>query len=856
MAFMSVLSSSQKSVFTLKAPLSGQIYPLEKVPDPVFSKKMVGDGISIDPTSSTLVSPCRGTVSYIHPSKHALTLTTVDGIEIMIHIGLDTVSLKGEGFFPRVNVTDVVKTGDLLIDFDTDLIAQNSKSLLTQIVITNGEGAKVSYKEEFVCAADDVAFTVELHKRPSESNTPQAATQKILQCESAAKVKNPCGIHARPAATIVTAAKKYPCNIYILKDGLQKNGKSIIGLMELELKEGDQCLVKTEGIGAKECLESVVSLLESVLEEQDEPPKQIKNPSKPVQAQQGFDQDKIYGAGVSSGLVFGRVFQTSDDDINVSEDGKGFDWEHEHLLTGLGKAKEEIEELRRSLINKNNERRAAIFAAHLEILEDPDILEGVEDIIRDGKSAAYAWKQTYQTISRKMMSLRNELFAARANDLRDVGKRVLNQLIGASKKTWKIPFETIIVADDLTPSDVVDLDKDRVVGFCTVAGGPTSHVAILAKSLGIPAIAGIDPRVLKLENGTEAILDGDKGFIQMEPAESDIAIVKKELEEKDKIQAKNLSLAQRPAQTTDGKTFQIFANIGSYNDAKQSVDLGAEGVGLLRSEFLFLQREKAPTLSEQKDLYVSILQALGNSKTLIVRTLDVGGDKPLPYLPFPKEDNPFLGIRGARVGLLKHPEILRQQIQAVLEASRFGPIALMLPMVAMIEEIRELKSIFMQECEKLQCNPIPFGMMIEVPSAALLADKFAEEVDFFSIGTNDLAQYVLAMDRTHNELAKKIDGLHPAVLKLIHQTNLAGKKNKVHVGVCGGIASDLDGVLLLAGLEIDEFSVSAPMIPQVKAEIRKYSLKDCQNLAMQALQLDSAEKVRNLVKKFKESKML
>ena len=853
MVVMSVLSSSQKSVLTLKAPLSGQIYPLEKVPDPVFSRKMVGDGISIDPTSNALVSPCEGTVSYIHPSKHALTITTDDGLEIMMHIGLDTVSLKGKGFSPRVNISDAVKTGDLLIDFDTDLIAQNSKSLLTQIVITNGEDVRVNFKEEFVDAAKDTAFTVEQQAGEPYKQDQASLDEEDQTCEKQVIVKNPSGIHARPAATIVTTAKGFPCKVDILKGDLKGNGKSIIGLLELELKEGDSCIVKVYGPKAEACLEAVSSLLEDILEEQDED-EGTQSILQEAPSQQPYEANKIYGAGVSSGIVFGQVFQTQEDELEVSQEGKGVQEERESLLAALSSAKEELKQLRKDLVKKHDERRAAIFSAHLEILEDPDILDGVEKLIQGGDSAAYAWQHTYKAIAKKMMGLKNELFAARANDLRDVGKRVLNQLLGCAKRSWKIPYETIIVAEDLTPSDVVDLDKERVVGFCTVAGGPTSHVAILAKSLGIPAIAGIDSRVLEVENGTAVILDGDRGLLQLNPDEGDIEKVRKELEEKKAIHRKNLSMAHEPARTTDGVAYEIFANIGSYKDAKEGVKLGAEGVGLLRSEFLFLQREKAPTMKEQKDIYVSILQALDNNKTLIVRTLDVGGDKPLAYLPFPKEENPFLGIRGARVGLMKHPELLRQQMQAILEASEHGPIAMMLPMVAMLEEIRELKQMFEEERKKLNCKPIPLGMMIEVPSAALMADKFAKEVDFFSIGTNDLAQYVLAMDRTHNELSKKIDGLHPAVLKLIHDTTQAGKKHKVHVGVCGGIASDIDAVLLLAGFEIDEFSVSAPMIPQVKAEIRNYSLEECKMLAQKSLEMDTAEEVRALVRQFKESK--
>jgi phosphoenolpyruvate-protein phosphotransferase len=386
------------------------------------------------------------------------------------------------------------------------------------------------------------------------------------------------------------------------------------------------------------------------------------------------------------------------------------------------------------------------------------------------------------------------------------------------------------------------------MGFCTTRGGATSHVAILARSLGIPALAGIEPAALELANGTPVILDGDKGTIRLNVSADEVSHVRAAQQRADQRRREDLTHAREPAVTLDGTHIEVMANIGGVTDAGQVAALGGEGVGLLRSEFLFMERRDAPTEDEQFENYKSIVETLGPDRTVIIRTLDVGGDKPLSYLPIPKEDNPFLGERGVRVGL-DRPEILRAQLRAILRASKFGKINVMFPMIATLSELRDVKAILAEEAASLGVPTIPTGIMVEVPAAAVMAAQFAREADFFSVGTNDLTQYTLAMDRGHPKLAPQVDGLSPAVLHLIAHAvrgaHAAGRN--VRVGVCGGIASDPCAIPILIGIGVDELSVSMPAIPAVKAQIRTLRLDDCRKLAEFALAADSAADVRTLV---------
>ncbi|MDO4718666.1 MAG: phosphoenolpyruvate--protein phosphotransferase, partial [Propionibacteriaceae bacterium] len=405
---------------------------------------------------------------------------------------------------------------------------------------------------------------------------------------------------------------------------------------------------------------------------------------------------------------------------------------------------------------------------------------------------------------------------------------------------------TILIAEDLTPSDTAQLDRNKVAGFATTNGGASSHVAILARSLDIPAVAGIEARALNIAEGTRVILDGTRGTLRMGVTEDEVADIRARqvriAERKQQEQAQ----AHEPARTTDGHEVDVVANIGGLSDARDAATKGAEGVGLLRSEFLFLGRNTAPSEEEQAQIYTDIAREMPG-RPLVIRTLDVGGDKPLAYLPIAPEENPFLGLRGVRVGL-DRPEILRTQTRAILRAVDAGAqIHVMFPMIATLSDYLRAKEIFEAERAKMGVSQVPLGVMVEVPSVAVMADQFAREVDFFSVGTNDLTQYTLAMDRGHPMLAPQVDALNPAVLALIGRAAEAAHKYDRWIGICGGVASDPQAIPLLVGLGVDELSCSIPAIPSVKAQVRSYSLEQCKDLAASALRKDTAADVRDLV---------
>jgi phosphocarrier protein FPr len=446
----------------------------------------------------------------------------------------------------------------------------------------------------------------------------------------------------------------------------------------------------------------------------------------------------------------------------------------------------------------------------------------------------------------RLLALRNELFAGRAADLRDVGRRVLHLLLGGEGTAREVPPDSIIVAEDLAPSEAASLDRTRIPGFCTTLGSATSHVAILARGLGIPAVTGMDPRVLEIPSGTRVVLDGDAGTLQHEPSAAEEAEIVRRQEVATRRHAAELAVASEPAVTRDGHRVEVVANVGDVAEARRVPEVGGEGIGLLRTEFLFMERRTAPSEDEQAAVYEAIVRALGPDRIVVMRTLDVGGDKPLPYLPMTAEANPFLGERGIRL-MLNRPDIFAIQTRAILRASHAGKVAIMFPMIATIAEWRAARDLVERERVALGVPPVQIGLMIETVSAALLADRFAREADFFSIGTNDLTQYTLAMDRTNPGLAPQVDALHPAVLRLIERAVAGAHAHGRWVGVCGALAGDPQAVPVLLGLGVDELSVSVPVLPAVKAQVRTLSLNDCRTTAQLALDAADGAEVRALV---------
>lgn len=841
----------------LFAPVSGKTVAIENVPDPVFADKMVGDGISVDPTTSVLVAPCAGVVANIHSAHHALTISTPEGADVLMHIGLETVMLKGKGFNVKVHEGQSVETGTPLIEFDADFVAANAKSLLTEIVITNTDRVSNIQAEagKEVRAGQDVVLIADLTEALPEHTKESTAEKYPLQSAESwtITIPNVAGLHARPTAVLVNAAKKYAAEISLVRGDEKANLKSIVGVMGLDVKKGDKVVIKASGVDAVEALKELIVLMESGSGEDPNAAPELPQREEAV-VLQSVVPNVLAGIPSSPGVAVGRVVQLRESEIAVNEFGDSAEEENEKLSKALREADSQLSTLYDRMMQQSDAGKAAIFQAHRELLTDPELLENVRTIIGKGRSAAFAWKQAVRAQADVLSGLKNELLAARANDLRDIERRVLLLLVGKdAEEKRELPDDAILIAQDLTPSDTAALDRKKVVGFCTVRGGATSHVAILARTLSLPAIAGIDAKALDIPDGTIVIMDGRKGTLRLHPGAEEIKKVQAELEREQKEREENLAASKTPAVTSDGRKIEVAGNIGGVADAEQVVALGGEGVGLLRSEFLFLQRELAPTQEEQAEAYGKIADIVGKERSLIVRTLDVGGDKPLPYLPVAAEDNPFLGVRGIRL-CLRRPEIFRTQVRAILSAGGKTRMRIMFPMVTTLDELKQAKAVVEEERVKLKAPPVEVGIMVEVPAAAVMSDVLAEHADFFSIGTNDLTQYVLAMDRGNAELGRQADGLEPAVLRMIDQTVRGAEKYGRFVGVCGGLAGEEAAVPLLVGLGVSELSVAAPAIPGIKALVRGLSYEKCRELAQRALKMSSAHEVREAVAEFEQQR--
>lgn len=834
----------------LRAPVSGVVYPLERVPDPVFAQKLMGDGLSIDPVDGTLRAPCAGEVVTLHPASHALTLRTAAGVEVLMHIGIDTVNLKGVGFTPHVKQGDKVEAGAALIDFDVDKLATTAKSLLTEIIISNDDAARIVERASGrVKASDDTLLTLTLLDGATKTAAP---TEGAVVTSPAILVANKTGLHVRPAAVLASVAKSFKSEIKVQKGERSANARSVTSLMALEVLGGEKLVLVAKGPDATEAVDKLSQLIALGLGDEGHPAAPapatttIAQIAQPAPRPRSDDPNLLLGVAASPGLAVGSAYQLRRAEIMVEEEGQGVQYEQERLANAIARARGELEALRASLHAKADPAKAAIFAAHAELLDDPDFLDIANSAIAKGKSAAFSWKKATELHAERLAALRNELLAQRANDVRDVGQRVLLHLTGITPLPPQYPKHSVLIAEDLTPSDAATMEAGTVVGFATVRGGATSHVAILARSLGIPAIAGIEPHALEVPNGTPVILDGAKGSLRLSPPAAEVELIRERQARLKAQRQDDMVHALEPAITHCGrKQILVFANIDGLKHAQQVGSLGGEGVGLLRTEFLFMDRSSAPSEDEQTQCYTAILKSVGPERPVVIRTLDVGGDKPLPYLPIPREDNPFLGERGIRVGL-DRPEVLRTQLRAILRASSAGKAAVMFPMISTVQELRDAKAMLAEEAKALGVEPIKCGIMVEVPSVPMLMHSFAYDADFFSIGTNDLTQYALAMDRGHPKLAPKVDALNPAVLRLIAQTINGAHAHHRVVGICGGVAGDPQAVPILLGLDIDELSVSLPAIPTVKAQIRRLSLTSCRELAQRALNCWTVEEVRAL----------
>jgi phosphoenolpyruvate-protein phosphotransferase len=657
-------------------------------------------------------------------------------------------------------------------------------------------------------------------------------------------IRNPTGLHARPATMFASLAKEYTSEVRVRCGDKVSNGKSLASLLKLGVECGSVIRVMAHGPDEAAALLALKEAVESGLGEEEEAPVAAEAiPAYDWEAEP--DQAVVPGVPASPGLAIGplRFFKRSKYVVEVT--AKDLDAEKMHLREAVAASRVQLNDLYQEVKARSGAGQASIFLAHAEFLDDPELVQAVEAKIETGASAGWAWQQAIEERVAELKQVNDPLIAGRAVDLSDVGSRVLNFLAHRIEEGPLMPAgPVILLAEDLTPSDTAGLDPAFVLGFCTAGGGPTSHSAIIARALGIPAVVGAGPALLNQTEGGEAILDGNRGNLYVTPSPITLAAAREAQQTMEGQREAEKLRCYEPALMTDGYRVEVVANIGHAEEAAQAVNAGGEGVGLLRTEFLFLDRTSPPTEEEQFAAYREMVQAL-NGLPIIIRTLDIGGDKAAPYLDMPAEENPFLGVRGIRLCLAR-PELFRAQLRAIYRAAEYGLVRIMFPMVSTLEDLEAAKAIAAEVRWELGAKAVEIGIMIEVPSAVVMAEEFAQEVDFFSIGTNDLTQYVLAMDRGHPILAKQADGLHPAVLRMVDRTVQAATAAGKWVGVCGGIAGDPRGAAILTGLGVTELSVSIPSIAAIKAQVRRLSLAKAQDLARQAVACRTAAEVRSL----------
>lgn len=669
-------------------------------------------------------------------------------------------------------------------------------------------------------------------------------------------INNETGLHARPAKTLVNLVKPFKSNIIIWHKGKKANAKSLVSVLTLGATKGSQLKFEINGEDEDTALVEIESAIlaglgenESHAQAESKPaPVKVEAPVPPPVAAETLEPGVIKGVGAAPGIAVGPVFHFQQVEIDLENPQTLAAEGRMDLVAALDCARDELTQLHQQMTDKKLGNEAAIFEAHKELLDDPELMESVQGRINMGQSPVRAWKATIDEQAAAISAVEDPLLAARADDLRDVGKRVLRLMLGLNEKGTAMPSTpVVVVARELSPSDTASFNPELVLGFGIVEGGPTSHIAILARALGLPAIVGVHESMLDLEENTPVILNGNDGTLTVNPA-ADV-LERARLSQKRWLEYRRFAQEQSalPAVSQDGVHVDVTANAGSIADAAEALHMGADGIGLLRTEFLFLERTTAPSEDEQFTVYHAIAETM-KSLPVIVRTLDIGGDKPLAYIQMKPELNPFLGERGIRL-CLNRPELFREQLRAILRAAPSGNLKIMFPMVSDVAEVRQARAIIEQLRWELGSGPIQIGIMIEVPSAALMADVFAPEIDFFSIGTNDLTQYTLAMDRGNSALASKHDGLHPAVLRLIAHTIEAAHKYGKRADICGELGSDAAAIPILLGLGMDELSVSIPSVPTVKAQVRSLKIEDWKSVAHEALNCSSAQEVRELVKK-------
>lgn len=843
--------SRENFVLEVGSPLSGWCASLDDSPDPVFRGRMLGDGVSIDPTVGEVRAPFDAEVLTVPESGHAINLRADNGAQFLIHVGIDTVRLGGEGFEAHVRAGERVEAGQLLLSFDLEKLLRAAPSLRTPVLLLqSGDYSVQQRRAAGMVQAGEVIFEVhcltqDRHADSGPSARGQDPTGESLSRTVAIGLAH--GIHARPAAGLIESIGTLDARVSLEHEGRTADVRSAVALMGLNTRRGARVTVAASGPDARQALEAVVAGLQPLTGSAAGssarwayPPTIDRQP--PVPPPVG---SVLRALPASPGLGRGRAVLLRPHEAAIQTVAGS----REEERAALDAAVEAVRKYLQAQVAAGGGMAAEIARAHLALLADRLVADKAQEHLERGLAAAAAWQQAIGEAVRILLRLDDPLMRERADDLRDIDLRVQRALAGEDPaQAVELPQDAVVLADNLLPSQLLDMDRARLAGICLAAGGATSHVALLASALRIPMLVATGEEILAIEAGSELLVDADLGELHVRPRGEVAGRFAARIDEEMQRRDEEVKGARHPCVTTDGVRIHVHANIASAADARAAVACGAEGCGLLRTEFLFMQRDRAPGVEDQLNAYREISAVLGD-RPLIVRTLDAGGDKPIAYLRQAPGENPALGVRGIRLSLA-HPDLLEAQLRALLLLEHPRPVQVMIPMVSSVREVESVKGVLARLEDGGAKAPLKLGVMIETPAAALIAERLAEAVDFFSIGTNDLTQYTLCMDRGASSLARHFDALHPGVLRLIRRTAAAAHQAGIPVSVCGGAAGDLLAAPLLLGLGVRELSMPASLIARQKARLREVSVEQCEQIAARAIEMGSATAVRGLMREF------
>jgi phosphoenolpyruvate-protein phosphotransferase/dihydroxyacetone kinase phosphotransfer subunit len=767
-------------------------------------------------------------------------------------LGTDAVSISAAieradgpgGVVVLMDLGSALLSAELALDLLNDPTARDRVTLspapiVEGLVVAAVAAAGGASRAEVAAEARDALMGKAAHL--AEATTDVVTEPRPEEVVGVFRVENPHGLHARPAARLVSEVRTLDASVQLrnLTTGAGPvPAASLSRVATLAALRGHEVQVRASGPQAQEAVEHLLTLATRQFDEADHDVVEVRAPA-PTDRRSG-------PLPASPGIAIGPVRRLAaapaePDAPDLARADPAADWRR--IVEAVATARREIERARAVTARDVGAAEASIFDAHLSLLADAEMLADVKARLATGFGAAVAWSGCLAEVEAQWAGLPDPYLRERAADVRAVAEQVLRALTGQTAR--RMTDAGVLVADDLTPAETAGLDLDLVTGVVLAQGSPTSHAAILARARDIPVIVAAGRDVLDLAEGTTVVVDGSTGELHVAPSAHLVEEYQQRAREATERNAQQLALAEQPAISRDGTAFTVAANLGSVADARGALVAGADGAGLVRTEFLFLDRATAPTLEEQHAVYDEIAAAMGGRRVTL-RTLDVGGDKPLSYLPMPVEANPFLGQRGIRLSL-EHRDLLRDQLAAMCETARRFPIDIMFPMLATPGELLEARQVL---ADAAGPGGLPAGLrvgtMIEVPAAALKIEAFLPYVDFVSIGTNDLTQYTMAAERGNGAVAALSDPLDPGVLRLVDNVCRAAR-GRIDVAVCGEAASDELAVPVLAGLGVHELSVSPAAVPRVKAAVRQLDVARCATLASRALTLADADDVRKLV---------